>query len=232
MRELRRVRQQLAGYLLRHGRIWPGRSTWTLKHREWLRAQRFSAESQSITMRHYLCEVERLEQSRDHLTREVKRLMPTLQQAPLYRALQALRGVSTIVASTLVCEIGEFTRFPSASRLMSYVGLTPSESSSGPRVRRGSITKAGNGHVRRALVEAAWSGRLKPWVSMALRKRQEGLNPAVIQIAWKAQRRLQKPYSTMRARGKLQNVTIVALARELVEFIWAIAQEVQQRPAI
>ena len=231
VRALRTMRQQLGGFLLRHHRISPGRSKWTQKHREWLRGQRFVAEAHQVTFRHYLCEVERLEQARDFLSGEVERLMPTLAQAPLFRALQALRGVSTIVAATLVCEIGQFSRFPSAGRFMSYLGLTPSEHSSGPKVSRGSITKAGNGHVRRALVEAAWSGgRHRPAVSLILRRRQKDIDPSVIDIAWKAQKRLNTRFRSMLARGKGKNVTVVAMARELAGFIWAIACEVEQRP--
>jgi transposase len=233
VRALRRWRQQLAAFLLRHQRIFPGRSAWTQKHREWLRGQRFSAEAHEVTFRHYLAEVERLEQARDHLSGEIERLMPTLEHAPLFRALQALRGVSTIVAATLVCEIGQFSRFPSASRFMSYVGLTPSEHSSGPKVSRGSITKAGNGHVRRVLVEAAWAGsRHRPAIPLRLRRRQEGIDPAVIDIAWKAQKRLYSRFWGMQKRGKPTNVTIVAMARELAGFIWAIACGVEQSPAI
>jgi transposase len=225
VRALRRVRKQLSSFLLRHQRIYREGSTWTVRHRTWLGGQRFSAEPQEVTFRYYLYEIDRLEQARDHLTAEVERLMPSLQLAPLYYALQAMRGVSTVVAATLVCEIGEFTRFPSASRLMSYVGLTPSEHSSGPRVKRGSITKAGNGHVRRALVEAAWSGgRHRPAVSKILKRRQKGLDPGVIDIAWKTQKRLYARYRRMLARGKHKNVTAVAMARELIGFVWAIAQ--------
>lgn len=226
VRALRSVRQQTQGFLLRNGVIWKGGSSWTLKHHEWLHGLQFSAEAQSVTFKHYLGEVERLVQSRDHLTAEVEGLVPTLAQALLYRSLQALRGVSTIVASTLVCELGDLRRFPSASRLMSFIGLTPSEHSSGSKQSRGSITKAGNGHVRRALVEAAWAGRLKPARPLRLQRRQAGLDPAVIDIAWKAQHRLHKRYVRLRGRGRPQNLTIVALARELAGFIWAIGQQV------
>lgn len=232
VRALRTMRQQLGAFLLRHNRHWKERSTWTQRHRAWIRGQRFSAEAQLVTCRHYMCEVERLEQARDFLGEEIARLMPTLEKAPLFRAFQALRGVSTIVAATLVCEVGQFSRFPSAGRFMSYLGLTPSEHSSGSRVNRGAITKAGNAHVRRVLVEAVWSGGChRPAVSLILRRRQEGLDPAVIDIAWKAQKRLHSRHKAMMARGKGKNVTIVALARELAGFIWAIACEVEQRPA-
>jgi transposase len=198
---------------------------------EWLRGLRFGAEAQTATSRHYICEIDRLVLAREHLTCEVERLMPTLSQEPLYRSLQALRGVSTIVAATLVCELGELTRFPSAGRLMSYVGLTPSEHSSGARTSRGSITKAGNCHVRRALVEAAWAARLRPSRSLALQRRQRGLDPAVVDIAWKAQQRLHHRYLALRGARRPQNLVIVALARELTGFVWSIGQTVAQSSA-
>jgi len=231
VRALRRARQQMKGFLLRNSVTWSGRSSWGVKYMEWLRGLRFGAEAQSVTFRHYLCEIDRLVLARDHLTAEVERLMPTLSQEPLYRSLQALRGVSTIVAATLVCELGEFTRFPSAGRLMSYVGLTPSEHSSGARISRGSITKAGNGHARRALVEAAWAARLRPSRSITLQRRQHGLDPAVVDIAWKAQQRLHQRYVTLRGARRPQNLVIVALARELTGFVWSIAQTVAQSSA-
>ena len=123
--------------------------------------------------------------------------------------LQALRGVSTIVAATIVCELGDLRRFKSASRLMSYVGMVPREYASAPRTWRGSITKAGNPHVRRVLVETCWWGRLRPARPVRLKRRQAGLDQEVIEIAWKAQKRLYDRYWRMRARGKEQDVTII-----------------------
>jgi transposase len=231
LRDLRRARQRVKGFLLRHGHIWKGRSSWTLTHRAWLRAQHFQTEAQRLVLEHGLHEVEHRELVRDHLTSELERLIPTLEQDKLFRSLQALRGVSTIVAATILCEIGELRRFPSAGRLMSYVGLVPSEHSSGGTRSRGPITKAGNGHVRRVMVEAAWACRLRPNRSLKLLRRQQGLEPKVIDIAWKAQQRLHKRYVHMRAHHVEQNVAIVALARELVGFIWAIGQEVAQPKA-
>lgn len=231
MRDLRRARQRLKSMLLRHGRKWTGRSSWTQAFREWVRSQKFAAEADVIVLRHYLDEVEHLEMMRDHLGEQVERLVPTLGEEKLFRSLQALRGVSTIVAATIVTEIGDMTRFPSAGRFMSYLGLVPSEHSSGDKKWRGSITKAGNGHVRRVMVEAAWAGRLRPSRSLKLLRRQEGLDPAIVEIAWKAQQRLHKRYVRMRGKGIEQNIAIIALARELAGFIWAVGQAVSKPTA-
>lgn len=227
LRDLRRARQRLKSMLLRHDRKWSGRSSWTQKFREWVRSQRFAAEADGIVLKYYLDEVEHLELVRDHLSEQVERLVPTLDEEKLFRSLQALRGVSTIVAATVVSEIGDLTRFPSAGRLMSYLGLVPSEHSSGSKKWRGAITKAGNGHVRRVMVEAAWACRLRPSRSLKLLKRQVGLDARVVDIAWKAQQRLHKRYMHMRRKGVEQNKVIVALARELTGFIWAIGQEMR-----
>jgi transposase len=231
MRDLRRARQRLKSMLLRHDRKWTGKSCWTLKYREWVRSQRFTAEADEIVLKHYLQEVEHLESLRDRLTEDVERLVPTLDQEKLFRALQALRGVSTIVSSTVLCEIGDLKRFPSAGRFMSYLGLVPSEHSSGSRKHRGAITKAGNGHVRSVMIEAAWACRSRPNRSLILLRRQKGLDPKIVDIAWSAQQRLHKRYVDMRKRGLEQNVVIVALARELAGFIWAIGQEVETKSA-
>ncbi len=232
VRARRSARQQLSMFVLRHGRHWKGRTGWTVAHLEWLRTQRFASEAQRLVLNHCVDEVTRLGMVIEKLTDDVERIAQGLSglHGNLYRALQALRGVSTIVAATLVCELGDLRRFAKPSRLMSYVGMVPSEHSSGPRVFRGAITKTGNPHVRRVLLEAAWSGRLWPNKPPRLLRRQQGLDPRVIDIAWKAQNRLRNRYVRMRARGKGQNTTIVAMARELLGFVWAIGQEVG-RPA-
>jgi len=231
MRDLRRSRQRLKGFLLRHGRIWTGRTSWSQKFREWVRHQAFDAEAQRVTLKHYFDEVEHLEMVRDHLTAEIERLIPTLDQEELFRSLQALRGVSTIVAATIVCEVGDLRRFPSAGQFMSYLGLVPSEHSSGDKRSLGAITKAGNTHVRRVMIEAGWACRLRPNRSLTLLRRQEGLEPKIVDIAWKAQNRLNQVYVRLRKKGRQQNVAVVALARQLAGFIWAIGQEVQPKPA-
>ena len=160
---------------------------------------------------------ERVEHFAEHSTR----------CAPLYRALQAMRGVGTVVAATIAAELGDLRRFPSASKLMSYVGLVPSERSSGPKVSRGSITKAGNPHVRWKLIQSAWLYRHRPAISEGLERRSKGVPQEMRDIAWKAQKRLHKRYWSMSSRGKRPQTTIVAVARELLGFIWAVGQVVE-----
>ena len=233
VRARRSARQQLSMFLLRHGRHWKGKSGWTVAHLDWIRTQRFGSEAQRLVLNHCVDEVTRLGATIAKLTDDVERIAGGLGglHGELYRSLQALRGVSTIVSATLVSELGDLRRFAKPTRLMSYVGMVPSEHSSGPRVFRGAITKAGNPHVRRVLLEAAWSGRLWPNKPQHLLRRQRGLDPRVIDIAWKAQHRLRARFLRMRGRGKGQNTTIVAMARELLGFVWAIGQEVGKRAA-
>ncbi|MFN0244653.1 MAG: transposase [Planctomycetota bacterium] len=210
-----------------------GKQTWGHKRIEWIQGLRLGSEAEEIVKKHHVAVIRHLDERIEELTNEIERLALLLRgvHGELYRMLQALRGVSTIVAATLVCELGDLRRFKSASPLMSYVGMAPREHSSGPRVWRGSITKAGNPHVRRVLVEACWSGRLRPARPVRLQRRQAGLDEAVIDIAWKTQKRLYDRYRRMRARGKEQNVTIIALAREMLGFIWSIGQRVAQPSA-
>ena len=229
----RRARQQLAGLLLRLGQRYQGKRTWCPKYIEWIKGLRLGSEAQEIAKRHYLSAIESLDELIDQLTADIERLAPLLSgvHGTLYRFLQALRGVSTIVAATIVCELGDLRRFKSAGRLMSYVGMVPREYSSGSRVWRGSITKAGNPHVRRVLVEAAWSGRLRPSRPKRLQQRQEGVDQAIVDISWSAQKRLYQRYGRMRQRGKPQNVTIISLAREMLGFMWSIGQRVEPTSA-
>ena len=229
----RRARQQLAGLLLRHGMPWRGKHSWGIQHVTWIQGLRLGSEAQELAKKYYLESIAHFDERIEELTADIERLAPQLcgVHGRLYRWLQAMRGVSTIVAATLVCELGDLRRFKSASRLMSYVGIVPREHSSGRQVWRGSITKAGNPHVRRVLIEACWPGRLRPTRSKALIRRQVGVDPTVIDIAWRTQKRLHDRYRRMRARGKPQNVTIVALAREMLGFIWSIGQRVEQQPA-
>lgn len=223
----RRARQQLSAFLLRHDRKWSGRSTWTQKHLLWIRSQRFDSEAQQQVLENYAQEVERQTRRLFEATEQIEALAPKTQScAVLYAWLQSIRGIGPIVAATIVAEIGDLRRFRAASRLMSYVGVVPSERSSGPTVRRGSITKAGNPHVRWKLIEAAWHARHRPALSLHLKRRSAGVPQAIQDIAWKAQVRLHKRYRSMTARGKRPQTTVVAMARELCGFIWAIGQQV------
>lgn len=223
----RRARQQLSAFLLRHDRKWTGKSSWTEVHMAWIRGQVFESEAQTQVLEDYVAEVRRLSARLAEATERVAHFGEAFEVTrPLYRALQALRGVGPVVAATVVAEVGDLRRFPSASKLMGYLGLVPSERSSGPHTSRGSITKAGNPHVRWKLVEAAWSCRHRPALSVLLERRSKGLPQEVRDIAWKAQKRLHKRYWAMTSRGKRAQTAVVAMARELAGFIWAIGQMV------
>jgi transposase len=221
---LMRARHQLSKFLVRHGRHWSGQSRWTQKHWKWMRSQRFDHEPQVRVRDDYLLEVERLEQRIEYLGSSIEALVGELDIAPLVRALQAFRGIRVLTAATIACEIGDFRRFDHPKRLASYLGLVPAEYSSGDRVRRGAITKTGNTHARRVLIEAAWNYRYRPKVTQGIEYRSRGVAPAVKDIAWKAQLRLHRRYRRMLGRGKPRNKTVVAVARELTGFLWDIGQ--------
>ncbi len=223
VRALRRARQQLTGFLLRHGRVRAGKN-WTLAHRRWLAMQRFEQPAQQIVVEDYIQAVEAAQARIERLTGEIGALTPEWSLAPLVQALQALRGVALITAVTTLAELGDITRFTSPPQLMSHLGLVPRENSSGGRVWRGGITKAGNAHARRVLVEAAWCYRRPARISRCLLRRLEGLPQPVRDISWKAQLRLCRRYRRMRAQGKDSRLITAAIARELLGFIWAIAQ--------
>ena len=197
---------------------------------QWLQGLRFDQAPLQHTFVDYLTEVQ-------HVAQRVVRLDQAIDEAvlaasPALRAvidaLQTMRGVAKTTAVTLVTEIGSFSRFERPSQLMSYAGMVPSEASSGNKTRKGAITKTGNAHVRRVLAEAAWSYRYKPAVWPGLRKRQQGQMQEVIDIAWKAQHRLNRRYRTLAARGKLQPQVVTAVGRELLGFAWAIAVQVER----
>jgi transposase len=228
---LQKERQQLQGFLLRHGHVWPGKSNWTLAHITWIRAQRFEIDELRRVLDHSLAEVIRLRERLDQLESELVTLIEALPQALAFHYYQALRGVAEIVSATVVAEIGDMHRFNSASQFMSYVGLTPSEHSTGNDPRRGRITKAGNPHVRRVLIEAAWCARYRPARSHHMQLRLARVPPEIQDIAWKAQVRLHQRYRRMLARGKSLQHTIVAIARELAGFVWAIGQKLPKSAA-
>jgi transposase len=202
---------------------------WTEPYMAWVRQVRFEQPAQQATLLDYLHEVDhmaarvkRLEQA---ITEVVKRAPPQVQE--VVRGLQALRGIAEISAVTIVAELGQISRFDTARQLMGYSGAVPSEDSSGKRKQRGSITKTGNAHLRRIVVEAAWSYRHRPAIGPRLRKRQEGVPEPIKEIAWKAQVRLSKRYARLAAAGKDQRKVITAVGRELLGFIWAIGVKVE-----
>ncbi|RPJ11129.1 MAG: IS110 family transposase [Deltaproteobacteria bacterium] len=222
----RKVRQQLGGFLLRHGFRYPGKCAWTLAHRRWLAGVRMAHPAQQIMMQEYIHSVEECTQRVHRLTEQILQLMPDWRMRPLVGALQALRGVAPVVAATAVAEIGPMGRFERPRQLMAYLGLVPSESSSGGSVRRGAITKTGNGHARRALIEAAQAYSHPARISRVMLKRQEAVPEPIRQIAWKAQLRLCARFRKLTARGKSRNRVVTAIARELSGFMWAIAKQI------
>jgi transposase len=220
-----RARHRLSKFLLRSGQRPPsGVRSWTRAYLIWVTQLRFTQMAQEATRLDYLHEVEhmreRVERLEQAITEAVKLASPALQQ--VINDLQALRGIADISAVTIAAELGQVSRFDSARKLMGYCGAVPSESSSGKRTRRGSITKTGNSHLRRIVVEAAWSYHRPPGIWYGLRKRQESISEEAKEIAWKAQHRLHKRYLRLAAAGKDKRKITTAVARELLGFIWAI----------
>lgn len=223
------AKYRLKAFLLRQGRRYRGRTGWTMAYRRWLAGLTFANAAQHIVLQEYRDAVDEAERRIDRVTEELRQLVPAWRWAPVVAALQALRGVSFVTAVGLVAELGDLTRFAHPRELMAFLGLVPSEYSSGPSVRRGAITKAGNPHVRRLLAEAAWAYQGMPRIGRRHAMRQEALPKVVCDIAWKAQLRLTGRFRRLVARGKAKPKVATAIARELVGFVWAIAREV--RPA-
>ncbi len=232
-----KARHRLGKFLLRHGRRPEGLKAWTKKYLEWIKIHvHFDEPAQEATLADYLEEV-------DHVAGRIVRLEKAIDEAvkkappetrAVIEALQALRGVAQITAATIVSELGSLARFPSPRLLMGYSGLVAREHSSGNRVQRGGITKTGNGHLRRVVVEAAWAYQHRPNVTGFLLRRQKdlALSPEAKAMAWKAQQRLHKRYLRMAVRGKNKNQIVTAVGRELLGFIWAIAVEVERQQAL
>ncbi|WP_081956510.1 IS110 family transposase [Paenibacillus sp. FSL R5-0912] len=223
--ELHRARQHLVHFLLRHQIHTPEemKKRWTKRYRLWLSTLTFEHTAQErvfTEMQQQLREVEERIKRLEEAMRKEAEICP---YASVIQALQGLRGIALLTAMTLVVEIGNFERFRSPAQLMSYLGLVPRESSTGPKTRRGRLTKTGKASVRRALVESAWSYRYLPAVKGDLEKRLEGQSAHVQETSWKAQERLHKKYVQMVKRGKHRNLVIAAVGRELVGFIWCVA---------
>lgn len=223
----RHARQRLSAFLLRHGKIYSRPTKWTQAHFRWLEKLKFASPIQQIVFQEYVDTVRQLGARLRTLEEEMERTLSDWSMEPVARSLMALRGVNVIGAMTLVAEIGDITRFDSANQLMAYVGLVPSEHSSGNRHRRGAITKTGNGHARRILVEASWCYRFPARKTAVIQRRAEQTSDAVQAIAWKAQKRLCRRYRYHRLMQKPSQKVVTAIARELAGFIWAIAQQVR-----
>ncbi|MBM7581173.1 IS110 family RNA-guided transposase [Jeotgalibacillus terrae] len=222
------AKHRLTKFLLRHDIRPPdGINRWTHKYYEWLDALQFTLAASRIVFQEYYHQLKELQQRVRRLEEEIKEQAALSSQFALIKAFQALRGIALVTATSLVAEISSFKRFESPRQLMAYIGLIPSESSSGEKRYQGKITKAGNRHLRKLLIEAAWSYRHRPAVKGQLEKRQQGISPAVLDISWKAQNRLHKKYYRLLSKGKEKNKVVTAVARELAGFIWAVAQEIE-----
>jgi transposase len=224
--DLRRKRQQLLSFLLRHGRIYDGGGHWTLAHRRWLARQAFEHTAQQIVFQEGVDAIEDAAKRLHRFDEQLAAVVPTWSMAPVIEAYQAMRGASFLVAVTFAAEIGDVRRFDTPPQLMAFLGLVPGERSTGDTIRRSGLTLAGNRRARRALVEAAWTYRYPARVSETLRARLEGLPKAVRDIAWKAQIRLCARYRRLSAAGKKLPVVVAAIAREMAAFLWAIGREV------
>src|SRR6201994_4905858 len=224
VRGVRTARQQLSAFLLRHERIFPnGRKPWTKAHRGWLADQSFAEPAQQIVLEESIEAVRPGEQRRDRIDGYLRAQIPTWSLFPLVQNLSALRGLDTIASAGLAAAIGDPSRFVSAPDFMAYLGLVPSEHSTGPKRRIGAITKAGDVHARSLLIEVAHSYRFPARVARHKLTAVDAVPDAVREIAWKAQTRLCQRYRHMMAKGKLKQVVVTAIARELAGFVWSIA---------
>lgn len=222
-----KARQRLGAFLLRHGRVYGGKSRWTRAHWRWLEAVKFASPVQQIVLQEYVDTVKEAQRRVAGLEEQMRAALASWSLEPVARALMAMRGVGLITAMTILAELGDLTRFDSPRELMGYLGLVPSEHSSGGTRRQGRITRTGNGHVRRALVEMAWNYRFPARKTRDIEKRAEQTSAAVQAIAWQAQKRLCGRYQALLRAGKLKQQVTVAVAREAAGFLWAIACEVQ-----
>jgi transposase len=228
VREQRNARHRLKALLLRNGIVYSARSAWTGAHLRWIARIKLPEPAQQLAFQEYLHAITEAGARILRLEQALRDLLPAWSLAPLVAALQALRGVQLIAAVTLAAEIQDFWRFASPRQLMAYLGLVPGEHSSGPRRRLAAITKAGNSPARRILVEIAHHYRYPARVSPIIARRQAQLPKAVTDIAWAAQTRLCARYRRLAARRLMTNKIVVAIARELCGFVWAIAREVTQ----
>ena len=227
VRECRNARHRLKALLLRNGIPYAGKTSWTAAHLRWLATLKMEHAAQQIGFQEYLHSITEATARIARLEQAMRETLPEWSLTPLVQALQAMRGVQLIAAMTLVAELQDFRRFENPRQLMAYVGLVPGEHSSGPKRRQGSITKAGNSVARRMLVEVAWQYQHSPRVSPIIATRQDQLPKEITDIAWKAQLRLNAKFKRLVARRVMKTKAVVAVARELAGFVWAIGCEVQ-----
>jgi transposase len=223
MMDLRRKRQQLSAFLLRHGLHYPVmRRTWTKAHMNWLASQKLEHVQERIVFEEMMLGIREAQDRLQRLDDAIRAAVPDWSLAEVVTALMAMRGLDLVAASTFLAEIGDLSRFQTPRELMAYLGLVPSEESTGDTIKRGPITKTGNKRARRMLVECAWSYRHPPRVGRDKQERVAAAPRAVREIAWKAQHRLHNRYRSLIKRGKLKTVANTAVARELAGFLWAV----------
>ena len=222
----KKAKQHLKAFLLRNSVVFNGRSQWSKAYFSWLADIAMPHPAQQVALQEYIDAVHESLHRVDRLTDQIRQMAAGWRLAPMVKALQAARGVSLIVAVTVLAELGDLSRFKKPSQLMAYLGLIPSEHSSGPNIKKGGITKTGNGHARKVLVEAAWAYRMQARVSRLLLKRQQGVPQQICRTAWKAQLRLCARFRRLTAKGKPKQKVVTAIARELSAFLWAIAKQV------
>jgi transposase len=228
--DLKSKRQQVLSLLLRQGLYYPGKRTWTKAHHNWLAGMKLEHAEQRIAFEEMLLAVRQAAERIARLEAAIRTAVPDWSLAPVVTALMAMRGFDLVAASAFLAEVGDLARFRSARELMGYLGLTPSEHSTGTKVKRGG-TKAGNGRARRVLVECSWSYRHPPRVGKEKLAKVAAAPPAAQEIAWKAQSRLSGRYRALARRGKRPTVVVTAIARELAGFIWALNRSLVSAPA-
>lgn len=223
---LKNAKLRLKAFLLRRGLHYVGRADWNAAHLRYLAKVVCPTAAQQIVFQESVRAVDEQVDRLGRLEAELLERAPAWRLSPVVQALQALRGVQWLVAITVVAELGDLTRFDSPRQLSAFVGLIPSEYSSGAARRQGGITKAGNGRARRALIEGAWAYRHPAKVSAHIQQRIDSLPKPIQDLGWKAQVRLCKRFRRLTAHGKHPNVAVTAIARELIAFMWAIAKQV------
>jgi len=230
--DLRVKRQQAGAFLLRLGRVYPGKKSWSGAHRKWLASQAFAHLEQRIAFAEQVGAMDEAQARVARLEKAIEEAVPDWSLAPMVTALMAMRGIDLVAATAILAEVGDLGRFQSPRELMAWLGLVPSEASTGDRVRRFGITKAGNGRARKALIESAWCYRFPARIGQAKLARVEAAPPAARRIAWKAQTRLTARYRALMRRGKLKAVAVTAVARELAGFVWAIHRALETEPTV
>ena len=225
-----KARQQLNGFVLRHGHHWPSRkSRWTQGHYRWLESLKFDSPWQQVVLQEYIDAVKAASQRVDDITAQMLGALAQWSLKPVVESLVALRGIDKVAAMVLLAELGDISRFESPRQLMAYLGLVPSEHSTGKRRRQGAITLTGNSHARRMLVESAWSYRFAARQTLHLKRKAVNASQQAKAIAWRAQKRLCGRYRSLIQAGKNQKLVCVAIARELVGFIWDVVRHEMPR---